>query len=319
MRSKTRRLSVSRIRVVVLGVVVGLLVGGGIAQADFTFGKPEPVEAVRKLSQDSFKGMCFSHDGLRLYFSANPAGGYGRLDIWIIERESPDAPWGEAVNLGPNVNSADREGWVGISSDELEIYFHRNDVSMRSIRASKDDPWGPATEFTELGDAWALDFAHDGLTVYLDAVRSDGYGASDIWMATRETLDAPWGEPVNLGPSVNDSGDQYDPSISSDGLALFSQKGSRAYLCLRTTTESDWGQAVPLNTALNVSYWTIFPDISPDGSTLYLHHPGGPSQVSIKPIVDFNGDKIINLVDLAMLIDNWRTNRTPCDIGPGVP
>ena len=39
-------------------------------------------------------------------------------------------------------------------------------------------------------------------------------------------------------------------------------------------------------------------------------------QVPTQPIVDFNGDDIIDLVDLVMLIDNWETDNTLYDIGP---
>ena len=39
-------------------------------------------------------------------------------------------------------------------------------------------------------------------------------------------------------------------------------------------------------------------------------------QVPILPVVDFNADKKVDLVDLVMLIDNWGTNKTLCDIGP---
>jgi len=38
--------------------------------------------------------------------------------------------------------------------------------------------------------------------------------------------------------------------------------------------------------------------------------------VLILPIVDFNTDKKVDLVDLVMLIDDWGTNKTHCDIGP---
>jgi len=38
--------------------------------------------------------------------------------------------------------------------------------------------------------------------------------------------------------------------------------------------------------------------------------------VPILPIVDFNADGNVDLVDLAMLIDDWGTDSSVCDIGP---
>lgn len=94
-----------------------------------------------------------------------------------------------------------------ISPDDLELYFYyRADKwqAMRSTRASSDDPWEPATEFESF---FPDDFSPDGLTMYFDARMSGGYGGVDIWMTTRATQDDDWGEPINLGPNVNDRDD----------------------------------------------------------------------------------------------------------------
>ena len=39
-------------------------------------------------------------------------------------------------------------------------------------------------------------------------------------------------------------------------------------------------------------------------------------QAPVLPVVDFNADGIVDLVDLEILIDNWGANKTLCDIGP---
>ena len=35
-----------------------------------------------------------------------------------------------------------------------------------------------------------------------------------------------------------------------------------------------------------------------------------------EPIVDFNGDYIVDIGDLVILVDNWGTDESLCDIGP---
>jgi len=62
---------------------------------------------------------------------------------------------------------------------------------------------------------------------------------------------------------------------------------------------------------------------SVDGSTLVFDSDQGGGygqydiwQVSVIPIVDFNADGKVDLVDLVMLIDNWGTDKTLYDIGP---
>jgi hypothetical protein len=63
--------------------------------------------------------------------------------------------------------------------------------------------------------------------------------------------------------------------------------------------------------------------ISADGSTLYFNsdRPGGSGrmdvwQAPIIPIVDFNGDEFIDIEDLLIMIENWDTDDSTCDIGP---
>jgi hypothetical protein len=63
--------------------------------------------------------------------------------------------------------------------------------------------------------------------------------------------------------------------------------------------------------------------MSADGQWLYFHseRPGGQGDLdiwraSIVPIVDFNGDGIVDADDLRILIDCWGTEEPLCDIGP---
>ncbi|MEM6299116.1 MAG: OmpA family protein, partial [Bacteroidota bacterium] len=61
----------------------------------------------------------------------------------------------------------------------------------------------------------------DGLTLYFSANYSDSKGDFDIYMATRESADAEFGEPMALPGSVN--GADYDgfPSVSADGRRMY--------------------------------------------------------------------------------------------------
>jgi hypothetical protein len=315
-------------RLVLVGIVaVFMLVGGGSTRADFVVCDPRPVDkAINSPGARHPGGCCFLHDGLKLYFTSgrDPSNTNSR-ELWVAERESADAPWGEAVNLGPNINQPTaNESDPAISPDDLELYFQQYRYGgggyhwMRSTRASKDDPWGPAADFTALGDG-GLDFASDGLSVYFSSRRAGGYGDRDIWVATRATTDNEWGEPVNFGPNVNDAGGQLHPSISSDGLALFFADWTtkRIFMCTRTTTNDIWGTRLDLGPAVNAQR-ARRPEISPDGSTLYFSSADSPvyRQISIKPVVDFDDDGEVGINDLLTMIESWGTDNTLCDIGP---
>lgn len=320
-------LNCSKIKVLLVVFVAAVVLGGGNAKADFVIGEATCVDKVINNGNNT-QECSFLHDGLKLYFTNDMPGGHGGHDIWVASREAQNAPWEEPINLGPTINSGS-PCYPAISPDELELYFHtswNSTVLMRSTRVSKDGPWGPTTLFTGLGEpACDLDISADGLTVYFDSDRSGGYGGWDIWMATRETVDSPWGEPVNLGPNVNNAANQSSPSISNDDLALFYNNGGLKHISVatRSTKDDEWGPPVLLGPAVNGGNWQHGAEISPDGSVLYFDsdRSGGFNnenfwQVPIIPIVDFNSDEIVDLDDLLIMIDNWGTDESLCDIGP---
>jgi hypothetical protein len=162
----------------------------------------------------------------------------------------------------------------------------------------------------------------DGLSLYFTSQRPGGYGGWDIWVSTRVTTSDPWSDPINLGSTVNSTYGETDPSISSDGLALFfesSRSGGSGdgdiWVTTRSTTDSEWGP--PVNyPSLNSSDLDFEPAVSPDGSVLYFETPFVRWQSSITPIVDFNSDGIVDSADMCILVDHWGEDYSLCDIGP---
>src|SRR2546426_36535 len=69
----------------------------------------------------------------------------------------------------------------------------------------------------------------DGLSLYFasDRAGAGGMGGLDIYVSHRESLDAPWGAPVNLGPNVNSAGDDLAPAFSPDGHQLYFHSNGR--------------------------------------------------------------------------------------------
>jgi hypothetical protein len=91
-----------------------------------------------------------SHDGLALYFASNRPGPMSPPwpDLWVVHRPSANAPWQDAKNLGPEVNTPLFEGSVSVSPDELTIWFAAMGPDsvfdiFTSTRRSTDEPFGP--------------------------------------------------------------------------------------------------------------------------------------------------------------------------------
>src|SRR5262249_31954911 len=91
-------------------------------------------------------------------------------------------------------------------------------------RPTLSSPWGTPVNLGPTVNSSAYDsgprLSHDGLSLYFHSTRSGGHGGTDIWVATRPALDAPFGAPVNLGPAINSSGDDGIPIISADNRTL---------------------------------------------------------------------------------------------------
>ena len=124
----------------------------------------------------------------------------------------------------------------------------------------------------------------DGLDLYffdLDFLRPGGFGGMDMWVIRRSSISEAWGEPVNLGPTINSEYDDAKPSISADGLILyFSSNRPGGYgefdlwMSTRTTIAANWGAPVNLGEPVNSSADEIFPCVSPDGLELYFNEWG---------------------------------------------
>ena len=228
-----------------------------------------------------------SADGLSLYFSSNRAGGSGLFDLWLTTRETKDTPWGNPVNLGSTLNSSSWDICPCISPDGLELYFssNRDDSTVWKIwvakRQTTDDTWGtpmsPGSNINSSSSELWPNIAANGLMLFFSSEKSGGYGGKDIWFTTRASIDSPWAEPKNLGPAINSSIGEIGPSLSHDGLTLYFSSGHS--------------------------------------------RPGGLGeydiwQVPIEPIVDLNGDGVVDAGDMCIIVDHWGMNYSLCDVGP---
>lgn len=65
----------------------------------------------------------------------------------------------------------------------------------------------------------------DGQTLYFTSDMPGGEGGKDIWMVTYSKKGKTWGDPVNLGPTINTEGDEMFPYLHEDGTLYFSSNG----------------------------------------------------------------------------------------------
>jgi len=106
--------------------------------------------------------------------------------------------------------------------------------------------------------------------------------------------DFTFGQPVNLGPTVNSPQDDFGPEISANGLNLYvatERLGGQGYTDVWVSTQpaknDEWGPLVPLEGPLNTSYaiWEV--SLTADGLQVYFSD--GPFSATL-PGGDGNGD-----------------------------
>jgi Tol biopolymer transport system component len=284
-----------------------------------------------------------SADGLSLYFASNRPGGSGDFDLLVATRTPASETWSEPVNLGQSINSSSLEWHPSLTADGLELYFDSDRPGGQgswdlwvSKRESIEDDWetpvnlGPQINTSLFEESSSI--SGDGLTLLWNSKRPGGFGDSDIWMTTRSSRDQPWGEPVNIGPAINTELLESNAIISTDGSAIFftAWPWPDGYgdfdIWFARRAGDDWSEPVNIGPNINTAFSEYCPNISSDGKMLYFsdwptQRPGGNGaediwQASIEPIVDFNGDENIDTNDLLILMDNWKTSESLCDIGP---
>jgi hypothetical protein len=177
----------------------------------------------------------------------------------------------------------------------------------------------------------------DGLVLFFMSGRAGGLGGDDLWFTRRATKNDPWGSPVNLGATINSSLNEACPDISADSRMLFFSDhmlgpfrpggygGQDIWITTRARTNDPWGEPMNLGPVINSSDWEFSPNISGDGSTLYFASmpPGGTGnadlwQAPIIPVVDFNGDEIVDFKDFSKLAQYWGQNESSVDIAPPI-
>ena len=98
---------------------------GNIYVSHYKNGKWSKMKKLNKNvnSSDWESHVSITKDGKTLFFTSDRPGGYGGLDVYKSEFDEAEEDWGEAVNLGPTINSVYDEETPYIINDGKVLYF----------------------------------------------------------------------------------------------------------------------------------------------------------------------------------------------------
>ena len=154
----------------------------------------------------------------------------GDTNIYVSKR-NPQTGFGPAHPLPTGddaINSPAQEwspSWFEAPDGREFLYFSSTRAGRQRIYYSVD--FGPAQlapgGVNSSADDARPNVRHDGLEIVWDSTRFGNLGttpAGDIWTATRNSVDDPWGTAVHLDAPINSPAGESRASLSWDGTML---------------------------------------------------------------------------------------------------
>ncbi len=197
---------------------------------------------LREINTEGAEFSPFIYDG-QLVFSASRkdklySNGLPFLGIYSAKVNADLTSIGEAGLFSKNIFDPERnEGTPAFSPDGKTVIFARSNSGKRKdlspdvdLYISRKVPGSGWTEpiLVSASDSASWDgcpaFSGDGRTIYFSSTRPGGSGGMDLY---RVNMDASgrFGNPTNMGKTLNTPGDEMFPYVSSDGKLYFASDG----------------------------------------------------------------------------------------------
>ena len=197
-----------------------------------------------------------------------------------------DGEWSVSETLGQTLNSFGNEGAQCLSSDGKILFFTACD---------REDGFGRCDIYVSFlgAQGWSLaqnigpsvnsphwesqpSISPDGKDLYFVSNRPGGQGKMDIWKSTL-TPQGSFGEPINLGKTINTADDEMSPFIHTDNQTLyFASKGHVGmgdfdlFLSRRTHALEKWASPENLGYPINTHDVENSLIVASDGQTAYF-------------------------------------------------
>lgn len=193
-------------------------------------------------------GPAISADGSLIFFTSRrpetKGGGKDPYDNKFLEDvysstyQTETKSWSRSEPVPGKLNTEDHDGCLSLSPNGDELYIYRNEgdagIGAGDIYVGKRSPsgkWAAAKRFEKPINSSSFEssasITRDGNKMFFISEREKGgLGRADIYMS--EKIDkTSWGEPVNLGPSINTKNDESMVFVHPDGDVIFFASNGR--------------------------------------------------------------------------------------------
>jgi outer membrane protein OmpA-like peptidoglycan-associated protein/Tol biopolymer transport system component len=240
-------------------------------------------------------------DGRTMYFVSRRAGGLGDDDFWVTRsEEGNDTVWGPPVNVG-QINSDHGDGAASIAADGQTIYFASNrnttvkgdmnlwSATLDGVNWKNVKEVGPPINTTYFESQPSI--SPDGKRLFFASNRPPNFPGDkggkiaedtknnnlDIFVS-HQLADGRWGDPVNLGHTINTAEYDGSPFIATDGTTLyFASQGHGSFGGLdifrsewKGPSDTDWTTPEQLPAPINTKYNDMVLTIPAAGNILFF-------------------------------------------------
>jgi outer membrane protein OmpA-like peptidoglycan-associated protein/tetratricopeptide (TPR) repeat protein len=207
---------------------------------------------------------------------------------FMFSQLQPDGKFTQGEEMPDPFNLNDNEGGATLTVDNKTLYYTVCKYTLNhtyyncDIYYSEwvDGEWTPIKSVSDkinLPTTWESQpsISADGKTLYFVSDRSGGFGGYDIYRSVKHD-NGEWGTPINIGPSINSSGNEKSPFIHPDGKTLYFSSdgwlglGGYDIFYSRLNDDGTW------STPVNIGYPINSPDdevgffVSTDGRKGYF-------------------------------------------------
>lgn len=210
--------------------------------------KVAPFQRANSKQHDFAPMMASKKDDILIFASDREEGTSKKIydgtgnpwtDLWYVKKtgKGTKEKWDKAVFMKGS-SSKYNEGGLAFNSKFNTMYLTQCgglNGKTQSCLIYEYKKEGEDWKMNEMLEFCKNDTAHfyghptlsaDGKRLYFASNREGGYGGSDIWVVNISGRSNSWGEPINLGPTINTSSNEYWPYINPhDNKLYFSSDG----------------------------------------------------------------------------------------------